>query len=100
METVTKCPTCGATCVVGGVVTHYYVPQSDGIIKKPLTLNICKDCKYYSKLVDTVQSWGSCTWFDYHNIPSLPFWSKVTTKSGAIPPKVGMQCPVFSPNEE
>jgi DnaJ-class molecular chaperone len=35
-----KCPTCGATCEIGGLHTHYYIPKA---CNKEDCIHICRD---------------------------------------------------------
>ena len=42
MKTTTNCPTCGATCTIEGDVTHYYSPNTTGVLSDGQALATAK----------------------------------------------------------
>ncbi len=58
----------------------------------------CKKCGYFIPINDNPESYGICAWFDYNNIPALPYWSRVITKYGSISPYAGDSCKVYDPD--
>ena len=55
----------------------------------------CRTCGYFIPITDDRESYGLCTWFDYNDIPALPYWSTVITKYGSISPYGGKNCQVY-----
>lgn len=56
----------------------------------------CGKCTYWRSLgSNEPEAWGSCTWFDWHDIENIPYWSKVMVSTGSISPKQRSLCAVF-----
>jgi len=58
----------------------------------------CSDCKYAKSLVNTKESYFTCSWFDDNDV-EVPVWCVVQKFSGAIWPRQS-DCPVFEAKYE
>ena len=59
----------------------------------------CKECKYWTALVNTPDSFGTCSWNEHHPIPVMPSWMTVKTQHGSISPNMA-NCRVWEENDQ